>query len=126
MTAISAENWTTFFVLRWFFATSLTDAAIDERLHDGLEWLCEDDLGNKYEGGDYGRGGGGQCGLDVHFDLRALSRRERIEPHRGGDLTCRWRPIIDGSIAEIGPAPELKAATRGPQLDRRHDERVAI
>ena len=62
MTAISAENWTTFFVLRWFFATSLTDAAIDERLHDGLEWLCEDDLGNKYEGGDYGGGGGDRAG----------------------------------------------------------------
>lgn len=62
MIVISAENWTTFFALRWFFATTLTDTAIDQRLHDGLTWSCEDNLGNQYEGGDYGGGGGNSAG----------------------------------------------------------------
>jgi hypothetical protein len=58
MTLIGIDEWTTFFTLRWFFTTHLTDDDVDHRLQAGLVWSITDDLGNAYVGGDYGGGGG--------------------------------------------------------------------
>jgi hypothetical protein len=59
MLLVCLEDWTTFFALRWFFATTSIDSEIDRRLQAGLEWTAVDDLGTHYRGGDYGGGGGG-------------------------------------------------------------------
>lgn len=61
MVLVCLEDWTTFFALRWFFATTSLDDDIDRRLQAGLEWTAVDDLGNRYRGGDHG-GGGGNAG----------------------------------------------------------------
>ena len=56
MVLVGLEDWTTFFVLRWFFATTSLADDIDRRLQAGLEWTAVDDLGTHYRGGDYGGG----------------------------------------------------------------------
>src|SRR5207253_516098 len=57
MTLLSLEQWTTFFALRWFFATTKPADDIDLRLQAGLRWEGDDDRGNHYIGADYGGGG---------------------------------------------------------------------
>jgi hypothetical protein len=93
MTLLSLEDWTTFFAVRWFFATTEPSDEIDHRLQAGLSWEGNDDRGTHYVGGDYGGGGGNSPHWETTtwfspaLDPMARTLRLRFDSPLG-DSTC--------------------------------------